>query len=571
VARWRQPGSTLSACLGGQAPSSPEPAQNGPTRVLPAVPVAQRHTADRHHLGTDPPSIIGWLQAHGSLLEILAWLRQTSRGCTGPILLEQARDTRHDRTFMRRLQSHTAPAAMASGKAGRHDAISQCSWHDFCLITVMKGGRRRRSGSWCPRCYRELPPACGAAYTASMPTQIFISHITVEHELAALLKQKIERHFLEQVDVFVSSDQESIQAGESWLDALQRSLTSASMAIVLCSPVSINRPWLNFEAGAAWLRKIPVVPLCHSGLEPGKLPMPLSALQGGKISDPEALLRLYNRIAKLIHSGCPDVNWKSYANELSRVVVTGNDDYGDSADPTVSAMQRPDLSELGRRAEAGDEKAIQSIAVHESPDAWSILMDIAANNIDDELRIAAIKGLASFHSPGDISPLCELLVQDRWLVAQACAKALGRFKDPRAIPYLIRASDQHVDWVTTQECATALGVFAPQKPETICSALIRALKIGSFEGEAASQSLRRYEELALPYLLDALEKGALTGEGRSLALKTIALIGDRKALPRLEALRDSWQENLEGTDRDNLLAEINNSISQLTDTPSSTL
>ena len=54
----------------------PAPAHNGPTRVLPAVPIAQRHTADRHHLGTDPQSIIGWLQTHGSLLQILVWLRQ---------------------------------------------------------------------------------------------------------------------------------------------------------------------------------------------------------------------------------------------------------------------------------------------------------------------------------------------------------------------------------------------------------------------------------------------------------------------------------------------------------------
>lgn len=54
----------------------PEPARNGSARVLPIVPVAQRHTVDRHHLGTDPQSIIGWLEAHGSLLEILVWLRQ---------------------------------------------------------------------------------------------------------------------------------------------------------------------------------------------------------------------------------------------------------------------------------------------------------------------------------------------------------------------------------------------------------------------------------------------------------------------------------------------------------------
>ena len=54
----------------------PEPAQNGSARVLPTVPVAQRHTVGRHHLGTDPQSIIGWREADGSLLEILVWLRQ---------------------------------------------------------------------------------------------------------------------------------------------------------------------------------------------------------------------------------------------------------------------------------------------------------------------------------------------------------------------------------------------------------------------------------------------------------------------------------------------------------------
>lgn len=402
-----------------------------------------------------------------------------------------------------------------------------------------------------------------------MPTQIFISHVTVERDLAALLKQKIEKHFLGMVDVFVSSDQESIQAGESWLDALQRSLTIAGMAIVLCSPVSINRPWLNFEAGAAWLRKIPVVPLCHSGLEPEELPMPLSALQGGKVSDPETLSRLYKRIAKLIPCGEPELDWKSYANELSGLVTANHDDEGDTADRTTSAQRQLNIVNLRRSAEAGDENAVQMLALSHSPDAWSILMDIAVNNIDDQLKIAAIKGLAAFHHPGDITPLCELLVQDRWQVAEACAKALGRFKDPSAIPYLIKASDQHVDWVTTQQCATTLGVFAPQQPEIICPALIRALEVGSFEGKAASQSLRRYDAVAVPYLLGGLEKGALL-QGLNLALKTIVLIGDRGALPRLKALRDNWQHNLQGAARDQMLSEIDKSISQLTDTPLST-
>ena len=368
--------------------------------------------------------------------------------------------------------------------------------------------------------------------------------------------------------MFVSSDQESIQAGESWLDALQRNLTTASMAIVLCSPVSISRPWLNFEAGAAWLRKIPVVPLCHSGLELEKLPMPLSALQGGKVSDPDTLIRLYKRIAQLIPSGCPEPDWKSYADELSGLVTASLGDESDSADRTTSAQPRLSLDDLLRSAEAGDEKAIQSIAVYQSPYAWSVLMDIAVNNIDPQLKITAIQGLASFRYPGDIIPLCELLVQDRWQVAEACAKALGRFKNSNAIPYLIKASDQHVDWITTQQCVTALGVFAPQQPEIICPALIRALELGSFEGEAASQSLLRYDALALPYLLSGLENGALL-QGLSLALKTIVLIGGGAALPRLKVLRDSWQENLKGTARDMILTELDKSISRLADTPGS--
>jgi len=37
----------------------------------------------------------------------------------------------------------------------------------------------------------------------------------------------------------------------------------------------VEKPWVNFEAGAGWVRDIPVIPLCHSGIQPSNLPMPL--------------------------------------------------------------------------------------------------------------------------------------------------------------------------------------------------------------------------------------------------------------------------------------------------------
>jgi hypothetical protein len=398
----------------------------------------------------------------------------------------------------------------------------------------------------------------------AMSVQVFISHISEEHELAIRLKQRLEKDFLNQVAVFVSSDQESIQAGASWLDAVRSSLETSVLQIVLCSRASVIRPWINFEAGAAWLRGIPVVPLCHSGLGPDDLTMPLSALQGGAVSDPQALARLYQRIAELVPCGRPDLNWRSVAKQLSTVKMAI-----DAAD--VATVGRPGLpqgepglAELRIAAEVGDEKAMQAIAVQQSPEAWSMLMDLAVSNVDEQIRRDAIKKLGSFRTPGDIAPLCDLLIYSEFGVTDDCANVLARFRDPAAIPFLIKAADQHVDWMTTRSCVRALGAFAPQQPEKVCPALMRALQrgSGSFEGESASQTLLRYGPAALPYLLDAIEKSSQP-EFIILPMKTVAQIGDKQVLPRLNGLRDKWQAESEGTVRDGIIAEIDKSISQL--------
>jgi hypothetical protein len=74
---------------------------------------------------------------------------------------------------------------------------------------------------------------------------------------------------------------------------------------LLC-PTSIRRPWVNFEAGAAWMHKIPIIPLCHGGLEPRDLPMPLSSRQGLLLSKDSDLKKLYSRIAKELTCEMPE-------------------------------------------------------------------------------------------------------------------------------------------------------------------------------------------------------------------------------------------------------------------------
>lgn len=133
----------------------------------------------------------------------------------------------------------------------------------------------------------------------------FISHITEEGEVARHLKELIERKFLRSVEVFASSHEESIRLGDEWLAAIKTSVTSCGLMVVICSPVSVARPWINFEAGAGWVRGIPVVPMCHSGLTPGQLPVPLNTLQGGLVGNREDIQKLFGRLAALADIDAP--------------------------------------------------------------------------------------------------------------------------------------------------------------------------------------------------------------------------------------------------------------------------
>ncbi|MFP5318276.1 MAG: toll/interleukin-1 receptor domain-containing protein [Acidimicrobiia bacterium] len=146
--------------------------------------------------------------------------------------------------------------------------------------------------------------------------QVFISHISSETELAKRLKERLDRDFLGMLDIFVSSDRETIQAGARWLDEVDRALKEADLEIVLCSMESVGRPWVNFEAGAAWLRGIPVVPVCHSGLQPHELPVPLSMLQGLECGRPAGLEKLYDTVASVLGVRTPAVDFAAAAAEM---------------------------------------------------------------------------------------------------------------------------------------------------------------------------------------------------------------------------------------------------------------
>jgi hypothetical protein len=137
-----------------------------------------------------------------------------------------------------------------------------------------------------------------------MPALIFLSHIHEETILAQTIQKAVEDEFSGFVEVFVSSDGKTIPAGANFLKRIEDGLINCVGAIYLISPISVKRNWINFELGAVWIRnsisvknggpEIPTIPVCHSGITPGTLPMPLinlSAIQANSSSQLELVFK----------------------------------------------------------------------------------------------------------------------------------------------------------------------------------------------------------------------------------------------------------------------------------------
>jgi hypothetical protein len=145
--------------------------------------------------------------------------------------------------------------------------------------------------------------------------RLFISHISTEGHLAAALKERLESDFPGMLDIFVSSDRDTIRAGSRWLDELSAALRTTDVQFVLCSRDSVGRPWVNFEVGAAWIRDLRVIPVCHSGMTPEALPVPLSMLQAVTFAAAD-LRRLYDVVAEALGVTTPALDFEARSIDL---------------------------------------------------------------------------------------------------------------------------------------------------------------------------------------------------------------------------------------------------------------
>jgi hypothetical protein len=132
----------------------------------------------------------------------------------------------------------------------------------------------------------ESPPTADVTSPPVAPTVerrgLFLCHAVTDRLLAQYV-----RRWLPDLDVFMASRPGDIPPGTEWLGKIQSELRAADTYLVLLTPNSIDRPWVWFESGAAWMTERRLVPTTAGGLSVGQVPYPLAAFQVLSLENPD--------------------------------------------------------------------------------------------------------------------------------------------------------------------------------------------------------------------------------------------------------------------------------------------
>lgn len=140
--------------------------------------------------------------------------------------------------------------------------------------------------------------------------RVFISYVHEDKDIAQAVQSLLASTLHLDNDVFLSADQTQVLAGHIWLDRIRSALESCELLLLLLSERSINRAWVNFEAGAVWLTGKPVIPICIGGMLIEFLPQPYGGIQSIRLpSDAYYLLTSIHRHLGL-ETAPPPTQWE---------------------------------------------------------------------------------------------------------------------------------------------------------------------------------------------------------------------------------------------------------------------
>jgi hypothetical protein len=152
---------------------------------------------------------------------------------------------------------------------------------------------------------------------------IFISHAVANKNIAQSLSEVLEAT-KETVTTFLASRPGDIRADEDWLGGIERALQKADTYIIILTPESVLRPWVNFEAGAAWFFKRQLVFVRIQALSTDDIPSPINSRQVYAIDVKEQLIAVLKSIGLPIAK--PDLAVSKIIAQAAEDTVTGDNE-----------------------------------------------------------------------------------------------------------------------------------------------------------------------------------------------------------------------------------------------------
>jgi hypothetical protein len=188
---------------------------------------------------------------------------------------------------------------------------------------------------------------------------IFLSHVSADGELTRLLQSDLDSRFLGALSFFNTSNR-SIHPGEHWFSVILDRLKKCDVLLAIMSPAGLRSPWVNFEAGAAWLRGASVIPCCAGQVRKASLPAPYSTLQGIDLDNPADLTLLMETVASRVQLRASDSGIVSLADKLKAVAQL------QSSEPNA------DLANLGNRIHQSLEREWLYRRSDHDPKRWAV-------------------------------------------------------------------------------------------------------------------------------------------------------------------------------------------------------
>lgn len=170
-----------------------------------------------------------------------------------------------------------------------------------------------------------------------MATDVFISHAAVDEELAAALKNHLQRCF-PGLGIFVSSDPQDLQPGDRWIEKILEALEEAKCVLAITTARGLSREWVWFESGRAWFTDVPLIPCCAGTIRKSGLRAPFSLLQAVELDMVNDVTAFEKRLASILGLTANHGEASSLAAVIKQLDVQADEKQKVKADPFAAEI-----------------------------------------------------------------------------------------------------------------------------------------------------------------------------------------------------------------------------------------